>query len=96
MAVSLPHQAMRITIWVRADHLVERRIKMEAINSCNETIQRTYTAEQISKILGVSLRKAYDLCETTTDFKVLRLGKRCVRVHKESFDNWLNGQFNTL
>ena len=71
-------------------------MKMEAINSCNEAVQRTYTAEQISKILGVSLRKAYDLCETTTDFKVLRLGKRCVRVHKESFDNWLNGQFNTL
>ena len=69
---------------------------MEAINSGDGTVQRTYTAEQISKILGVSLRKAYDLCETTTDFKVLRLGKRCVRVHKESFDNWLNGQFNTL
>lgn len=69
---------------------------MEAISSSNETIRRTYTAEQIAKILGVSLRKAYDLCETTTDFKVLRLGKRCVRVHKESFDNWLNGQCNAL
>lgn len=69
---------------------------MEAISSSNETIRRTYTAEQIAKILGVSLRKAYDLCETTTDFKVLRLGKRCVRVHKESFDNWLNGRCNAL
>lgn len=69
---------------------------MEATSSSNEAIRRTYTAEQIAKILGVSLRKAYDLCETTTDFKVLRLGKRCVRVHKESFDNWLNGQCNAL
>ena len=69
---------------------------MEAVNSCNETVQRTYTAEQVSKILGVILRKAYDLCETTTEFKVLRLGKRCIRVHKESFDHWLNGQFNAL
>lgn len=69
---------------------------MEATNSCNEAIRRTYTAEQIAKILGVCLRKVYDLCETTTDFKVLRLGKRCVRVHKESFDNWLNGQCNAL
>lgn len=69
---------------------------MEATSSSNEAIRRTYTAEQIAKILGVSLRKAYDLCETTTDFKVLRLGKRCVRVHKEPFDNWLNGQCNAL
>ncbi|MDR1247606.1 MAG: helix-turn-helix domain-containing protein [Clostridiales Family XIII bacterium] len=52
--------------------------------------QRTYTADQIAKILGVSVRKAYNLCETTTDFKVMHLGKRCLRVHKESFDQWLN------
>lgn len=54
--------------------------------------QRTYTAEQIAQILGVSIRKAYNLCETTTDFKVMRLGKRCLRIHKESFDQWLNKQ----
>ena len=24
--------------------------------------------------------------------KVIRLGKRCLRVHKESFDRWLDGQ----
>lgn len=55
-------------------------------------MQRTYTAEQVAQILGISLRKAYCLCETTTEFKVMRLGKRCVRVHKESFDQWLNKQ----
>ncbi len=54
--------------------------------------QCTYTAEQVARILGISLRMAYNLCETTTDFKVMRLGKRCVRVHKESFDRWLNAQ----
>ena len=69
---------------------------MEAKKSVNEPVQRTYTAEQISKILGVSLRKAYDICETATEFKVLRFGKRCVRVHKESFDNWLDSQINAL
>lgn len=65
---------------------------MSVINSSNECAQRTYTAEQVAQILGVSLRKAYNLCETTTDFKVMRLGKRCLRIHKESFDQWLNGQ----
>ena len=55
------------------------------------SVQATYTAEQVAKILGVSIRKAYNLCETTTDFKVIRLGKRCLRIHKESFDVWFNG-----
>ncbi len=52
--------------------------------------QQTYTAERIAEILGVSVRKAYQLCETTKDFKVMRLGKRCLRIHKESFDRWFN------
>lgn len=57
-----------------------------------DIVQRTYTAEQIATILGISVRKAYMICETTTDFKVIRIGKRCIRVHKESFDEWLNAQ----
>ena len=52
--------------------------------------QRTYTIEQVAQILGVSVRTAYYLGEETTQFRVLRLGKRCIRVHKESFDKWLN------
>ncbi|HIS95409.1 MAG TPA: helix-turn-helix domain-containing protein [Candidatus Ventricola gallistercoris] len=46
----------------------------------------------MAQILGISLRKAYGLCETTTQFKVMRLGKRCLRIHKESFDKLLNEQ----
>ena len=41
---------------------------------CSNDSQRTYTAEQVARILGVSVRK------------------RCLRVHKESFDRWLDGQ----
>ena len=55
-----------------------------------DSTQRTYTAEQVAQILGISLRKAYDFCENTTEFKVLRLGKRCLRIHKDSFDKWLS------
>lgn len=60
-------------------------------NHCSSSCQRTYTAEQVAEILGVSLRKAYYLCENTDAFKVIRLGKRCIRIHKESFDRWLDG-----
>lgn len=57
-------------------------------NSC----QQTYIAEQVAEILGISVRKAYSLCENTKELKVIRLGKRCLRIHKESFDRWLNGE----
>ena len=64
-------------------------------NNCSGEVQRTYTAEHVAEILGVSIRKAYYLCENTTEFKVIRLGKRCLRVNKESFDQWFDAQGNT-
>lgn len=67
---------------------------MSNTNSTNPTQQGTYTAEQVAEILGISIRKAYYLCETTTDFKVIRLGPRCIRVHRSSFDQWFNGGAN--
>jgi len=60
-------------------------------NHCSTAAQRTYTVDQVAEILGVSVRKAYYLCETTKEFKVMRLGRRCLRIHKESFDRWLDG-----
>ena len=69
---------------------------MENSSFSSETVQRTYTAEQVAQILGVSLRKAYDLCESATEFKVIRLGKRCLRIHKESFDKWFDKQMTAL
>lgn len=56
--------------------------------------QQTYTVNELAEILGVSLRTAYNLCENAKDFKVLRMGKRCLRIHKESFDKWFNGDNN--
>jgi hypothetical protein len=65
-------------------------------NNCmvDQTQRGTYTASQIAEILGISVRKAYELCDTTNNFRVMRLGKRCVRIHKESFDLWFNEQFS--
>jgi excisionase family DNA binding protein len=64
---------------------------MSVNTASNQRAQSTYTAEQVANILGVSIRTAYKLCETTKEFKILRIGKRCLRIHKASFDNWLNG-----
>ena len=46
-----------------------------------------YRVEEIAQILAISSRAAYNLCNTTKDFRVLRIGKS-VRVNKQSFDNW--------
>lgn len=62
---------------------------------CSPSVQRTYTVDQVAEILGVSIRKAYDLCENADGFKVIRLGKRCLRVHRESFDKWFDGLSST-
>jgi len=53
-------------------------------------VRQTYTVEQIAEILGISVRKAYYLCEETDGFIVKRLGKRCIRINKTSFDNWFD------
>jgi len=62
---------------------------LENNNSCSN-VQSAYTVEQIANILGVSIRKAYYLCEETTEFIVKRLGKRCLRINRVSFDEWFN------
>jgi excisionase family DNA binding protein len=56
----------------------------------NSSIQRTYTVNEVAEILGVSLRTAYYLCESTKNFKVIHMGRRCIRIHKESFDKWFD------
>ncbi len=49
-------------------------------NNCSTVARGTYTAEQIAIILGISVRKAYLLCEETKDFIVIRMG-RSLRIH---------------
>ena len=59
--------------------------------NCNSVQQQSYTVEQIANILNISIRKAYYLCDETDKFIGKRIGKRCLRVNKQSFDNWFNG-----
>lgn len=52
-----------------------------------ETEKRTYSVQEVSKILQISRSKAYQLCDGK-EFRVLKLG-RLVRISKISFDEWL-------
>lgn len=62
--------------------------KMDMKKNENPGRKHTYTPKEISEILGISIRSAYNLCSTTTEFKTLRIG-RSVRIMKASFDEWL-------
>ena len=53
-----------------------------------ETTKLVYTVEEIARMLAISLRSAYNLCNSTTEFRVLRVGGS-IRIPKDSFDAWL-------
>ena len=53
------------------------------------TTKLVYTVEEIARMLAISLRYAYNLCNSTTEFRVLRVGGS-IRIPKDSFDAWLN------
>ena len=53
------------------------------------TTKLVYPVEEIARMLAISLRSAYNLCNSTTEFRVLRVGGS-IRVPKDSFDAWLN------
>ena len=60
-------------------------------SSINPTAaKRTYTVMEVMEILGVSRKKAYELCNSGS-FKIVRIG-RTIRVSKSSFDEWLDNQ----
>ena len=54
-----------------------------------ETTKLVYTVNDIARMLAISLRSAYNLCNSTTEFRVLRVGGS-IRVPKDSFDAWLH------
>jgi excisionase family DNA binding protein len=53
-------------------------------------VQKAYTVQEVAQMLNVSLRKAYYICNEAPAFRVFRLGNS-IRVHKASFDTWLEG-----
>ena len=70
---------------------------MEAVTQTNavkspinspETTKLVYTVKEVAQMLAISQRAAYNLCNSTTEFRVLRAG-RSIRIPKDSFDMWL-------
>ena len=62
-----------------------------AVKSPTDSLKATtlvYTVEEIAQMLAISLRSAYNLCNSTTEFRVLRAGGS-IRIPKDSFDAWL-------
>ena len=53
-----------------------------------KTTKLVYTVEEIARMLAISQRAAYNLCNSTTEFRVLRAGGS-IRIPKDSFDAWL-------
>ena len=63
---------------------------VEPADQTSKTVRHAplvYRVEEIAQLLAISNRAAYNLCNTTKDFKVIRLGTS-IRVSKQSFDDW--------
>ena len=52
------------------------------------TTKLVYTVKEVAQMLAISQRAAYNLCNSTTEFRVLRAGGS-IRIPKDSFDAWL-------
>lgn len=50
--------------------------------------KRTYTVEDIAKMLNISRTAAYNLTKEG-HFKIVRIGS-AIRISKKSFDEWLD------
>ena len=69
--------------------MVTRTNAVKSPTDSPATTKLVYTVEEIARMLAISLRSAYNLCNSTTEFRVLRVGGS-IRVPKDSFDAWFN------
>lgn len=75
---------------VISDETSDQTPAVEPSDQTNKTVRHAplvYRVEEIAQLLAISNRAAYNLCNTTKDFKVIRLGTS-IRVSKQSFDDW--------
>lgn len=63
---------------------------MDSIVNNEKPEKLVYTVKEIAEMLDVSLRTAYNMCNNSDDFKVIKLTPKSIRVHKESFDQWFS------
>ena len=68
--------------------VVTRTNAVKSPTNSPETTKLVYTVKEVAQMLAISQRAAYNLCNSTTEFRVLRAGGS-IRVPKDSFDAWL-------
>ena len=75
---------------VICDETSDQTPAVEPSDQTSKTVRHAplvYRVEEIAQQLAISTCAAYNLCNTTKDFKVIRLGTS-IRVSKQSFDDW--------
>ena len=78
------------TMKLISDETSDQTPAVEPSDQTSKTVRHAplvYRVEEIAQLLAISNRAAYNLCNTTKDFKVIRLGTS-IRVSKQSFDDW--------
>ena len=68
--------------------VVTRTTAVKSPTNSPETTKLVYTVKEVAQMLAISQRAAYNLCNSTTEFRVLRAGGS-IRIPKDSFDAWL-------
>ena len=68
--------------------VVTRTNTVKSPTNSPETTKLVYTVKEVAQMLAISQRAAYNLCNSTTEFRVLRAGGS-IRIPKDSFDLWL-------
>ena len=75
-------------IFKEMTHLTKQKEQLDALLVGIAPFNGKSRAAEISKMLAISQRAAYNLCNSTTEFRVLRAGGS-IRIPKDSFDAWL-------
>ena len=68
--------------------VVTRTNAVKSPTNSPETTKLVYTVKEVAQMLAISQRAAYNLCNSTTEFRVLRAGGS-IRIPKDSFNAWL-------
>lgn len=63
-------------------------IATENTNRQSDGEALVYRVEDIARMLAISQRAAYNLCNRTQEFRVLHIGGS-IRISKMSFDRWM-------
>ena len=70
---------------VKSENYTNKFLQKDSTTTTMEVVTQTNAVKSPTD----SLRSAYNLCNSTTEFRVLRVGGS-IRIPKDSFDAWLN------